>query len=156
MLCGQYFITAVDDALAVQKAIGKVTNRATEIGRALGLQEQRIGEIERQHPEDSRRAIAVFDSWLRGEFNPKQKPYSLHPEEHRCPSWWNLVWAVAHQAGGKNPAHAQHIAIHFKSKHFLFLWRLVFMLSFETGFQEDSGQQDFQNVSTEPFSKFLS
>lgn len=115
-----YFFTAVDDALAVQKAIGKVTSRATDIGRALGLQEQRIEQIERLHKEDGRRAIAVVDSWLRQDFNPKQKPYSLHSEEYRCPSWWNLVWAVAHKTGGSNPAQAQQIAIHFKSKQFLF------------------------------------
>ena len=115
----------MDDALAVQKAIGKVTNRATHIGRALGLREQRIEEIERLHRGDSRRAIAVIDSWLRQDFNQKQKPYSLHPEEYRCPSWWNLVWAVAHRAGGSNPREAEQIAIHFKSKQFLFSWRLV-------------------------------
>lgn len=119
------FLTAVDDALAVQKAIGNVTSRATDIGRALGLREQRIEEIERLHKEDGRRAIAVVDSWLRQDFNPKQKPYSLHSEEYRCPSWWNLVWAVAHKTGGSHPAQAQQIAIHFKSKQFLFSWRHI-------------------------------
>lgn len=116
-MCFDTLSTAVDDALAVQKAIDKVLYRIIEIAQSLNLRGERIEEIERLHKEDSRRAVAVIDTWLRGNFNAKKKPYSLHSEEkYRCPSWWNLVWAVAHKPGGGNPAHAEFIAKNFKSK----------------------------------------
>lgn len=107
----------MDDALAVQKAVARVLDRIINIGQALSIDGQRLSEIKRLHADGTRRAIAVIDSWLRGNYNATNKPYSNHSEEqHRSPSWWNLVWAVAHRAGGANPAHAKVIAEKYKGK----------------------------------------
>ena len=110
---------AVKETLAVQKAIGKVKSRILYIARALSLPSDRIEEIERVHKDDNRRALAVIATWLQGNFNDLRMPYSVHPEKkYRCPSWWNLVWAIAHRSGGNDPAHAVKIAGEYKSKYF--------------------------------------
>ena len=108
--------TGLDDLLPVVRAIQKVGDRSVHIGRTLGLPQDRRDEPElcRYHSQD-RQAIAVIDSWLRGNFNRGSRPYALHSEEkYRCPSWWNLVWVVAHSTGGNNPAHALVIAQSYK------------------------------------------
>ena len=109
----------MNDALAVQKAVSRVLDRIINIGQALSVDGQRISEIKRLHVDGNRRAIAVIDTWLRGNYNASSKPYSNHSEEqYRCPSWWNLVWAVAHKTGGANPAIAKMIAEKHASKYF--------------------------------------
>ena len=98
------------------RAIQKVVDHSVQIGRALGLPDDRLGKIGWKHSQD-RKAIAIIDSWLRGTFNQGARPYTLHSEEkYRCPSWWNLVWAVAHNTGGNNPRHALTIAESYESK----------------------------------------
>ena len=104
----------MDDSLAVQKALG--AERIINIGRALGLSKERVDNIEKLHRHSpSRQAIAIVDTWLRGNFNDQRPPYTI-PGNTPHPSWRSLVWAVAHNVGGNNPAKAKTIAQKYKGK----------------------------------------
>ena len=108
--------TAVKDALAVRRALDKLTARIVFIGRALNLTHDRLEVIEKTHGGSGGRcAIAIIDTWLRGNFNGKKDPYTL-PGNGPHPSWWSLVWAVAHRVGGKDAAEARIIAEKHESK----------------------------------------
>ena len=100
---------AVDDALAVRRALANMDARITEIGRALGLSGDRVDTIKRLHGSvGGRCAVAIIDTWLRGDYNHERDPYTASGV--RDPTWWSLVWAVAHRVGGKNAAEARAIA----------------------------------------------
>ena len=95
----------------MQKALG--TDRIINVARALQLRKERSDEIDQiHHLSHSRKAIAVIDTWLREDFN-----VTIPPESTPHPTWWNLVWAVAHNVGGNNPAKAKNIARDYGSKN---------------------------------------
>ena len=111
-----FSLAAVKDALAVRRAIENLTARIIPIGRALSLGSDRLEVIEKAHGASGTRcAIAVIDTWLRGNYNPTKEPYTIAGNNPH-PSWWNLVWAVCHRIGGKDPAEARIIAENHKSK----------------------------------------
>ena len=108
------FSTAVDDAQAVQTALG--TGKIISIGRALQISREQADHIEKLHKQSStRQAIAIIDTWLRGHYNDKKGPY-IAAGNTKHPSWRSLVWAVAHNVGGNNKAKAIAIAKEHKSK----------------------------------------
>lgn len=74
-----------------------------------------IDQIKKVHGSATDRcAISIMDTWLRQDFMKNGPPYNLHEEQYQCPSWWNLVWAVARETGGQNPAHAEKIAKEYR------------------------------------------
>ncbi|CAI8001670.1 Caspase-3 [Geodia barretti] len=125
----------VKDALAVRRALENLTARIIHIGRALSLGSDRLEVIEKAHGASGTRcAIAVIDTWLRGNYNPTKEPYTIAGNNPH-PSWWNLVWAVCHRIGGKDPAEARIIAENHKSFH------------------SSAPEPKFSNVHTTPFKK---
>ena len=112
--------TAEEDALAVRRALVNVQARITEIGRSLGVSGDRITRIKQLHGSgDGRCVIAVIDTWLRGVFDASREPYTI-PGNEPHQSWWNLVWAVSHKVGGKDPSEARIIAKNYESEIFAF------------------------------------
>ena len=106
-----------DRVLGLRKAVTQVTGEIINIGRALGISGKRIDEIKRIHKSGDRRAIAIIDTWLRSEDVKATPVLGVSEKTTPQPSWWNLVWAVAHNVGGNNPAQAQIIAKDYKGMH---------------------------------------
>ena len=98
--------------MSVVRATDDVKSRATDIGMALRIKPSILENIKEIHKHDREIwVISIFGEWLRGNYMENQEPYTLHEDkEHRCPSWWNLVYAIASKAGGDNYAHAERIA----------------------------------------------
>lgn len=108
----------------MRKALARVLDRVVHIGEALRLPNVRVSEISKMHRTNAdRRAIAIIDTWLRGNYMANKRPYILHSaKEHQCASWWNLVWAVADNVGGGSPAYAQEIAKSLQSAGRSIVW----------------------------------
>ena len=87
-----------------------------KVGQVLGLNDERLKQIDALHGRTpSRIPIAVIDTWLREtdvDFN--SATYSRLDKQHRCPSLYTLVWAVAHRQGGNSPAVALQIIDSFE------------------------------------------
>ena len=93
-------------------ALDDVISNANNIGSALRVNDSAIQKIKDIHKNNkSLVGIGIVSAWLRGEHGKAGTPYSLHADDkHKCPSWWNLVYAVALKVGGDNYAHARKIA----------------------------------------------
>ena len=106
------FKTGEESLLEVLIALDDVIHRAVNIGEALRVDPAAIRKTKDIHRNNrSLVGISILGAWLRGEHGEVGTPYSLHSEdEHKCPSWWNLVYAVAVTAGGNSFAHAEKIA----------------------------------------------
>lgn len=106
---------AVNDALAVRKAVQGVIARIPEVGRSLAISSPRLEAIKKVHAgKMDRQSIAIIDTWLRQDINKSKAPYNIKGNEPH-PNWWSLVWAVAHRVGGNNPAEARKIAENYES-----------------------------------------
>ena len=104
--------TGEESLLEVLIALDYVIDRAVNIGEALRVEAAAIKKTKNTHKNNrSLVGIGILSAWLRGQHGKKGTPYSLHTEdEHKCPSWWNLVYVVAETTGGNNYAHAGKIA----------------------------------------------
>ena len=78
-----------------------VADKWKSIGLALRLKPHVLNKIERDYPYVQDRLQNVLTEWLNKAYNTAR---------FGEPSWQLLVAAVAHPAGGNNPALAQHIA----------------------------------------------
>lgn len=98
--------------LDVVKALDGAMVRAEYIALALRVKQSTVDEIKKKHRDNYELwSISIFGAWLRGEHGKKGVPYTEHKdEEHKCPSWWNLVYVVALNVGGNNFSHAEDIA----------------------------------------------
>ena len=73
-----------------------------DIALAMGIKQSDIDTIHSQYPELPCDCLkAALGKWLR-------KGYNV--EKHGPPTWKKVVEAVAHPAGGKDPASAEKIA----------------------------------------------
>ena len=107
--CNCFYITDNTNILAVLRAIEGVKTQIVSIAGTLRIKPPKIDQIKSSHSHDiDRLAIRLMDEWLRGANVMVDKPpYTLHKsDQHKRPSWWDLVWAVHH----RNPAHAEKIA----------------------------------------------
>ena len=78
-----------------------VAHEWKNIGLALRLQPHVLSTIEKNHADVKDRLLNVLTEWLNKAYNTTR---------FGDPTWQLLVAAVAHPAGGNNPALAQHIA----------------------------------------------
>ena len=93
---------AEDDLYEVNEALITMAGSWKRIAVALRLPPHLIRVIAKQHsnnPNDC--LLAMVEEWLKGVQNV---------QEYGHPSWFTLVQAVAHPAGGANPALARTIA----------------------------------------------
>ena len=97
------------------KALDGLTDSAHNIGLALRMKPPTVRNLEQIHGKGTDRcAISIMGTWLSGNHMTNGQPYTLHEEQYPHPSWWNLVWAVAREAGGRNPARAEKIAQEYR------------------------------------------
>ena len=134
-LCGLLHLTAAEDLIAVMKALQRVKAEIPKIFEILKVDDQKIKQIKATHRLNyDRVSISLIGEWLRGscqEDYRTREPYSLHEEQYQHPSWWNLVWAVAHSVGGNNPAQAEKIAKTYPSL-FIFPYYFNFSNNYKT------------------------
>ena len=101
--------TAQDDLYEVYEEVFTMSGRWGKIAVALKLPESIRALIAKKHPNDPEECLlAVVLDWLKGVHNV---------QKYGHPSWRVLVQAVAHPAGGANPALAQSIAAKHSGNH---------------------------------------
>ena len=99
--CCCYSLTGIDDLFTVNSELHPVAHEWKNIGLALRLQPHVLSIIEKNRIDVQSRLLDVMTEWLNKTYNTAR---------FGEPSWQLLVAAVAHPAGGNNPALAQHIA----------------------------------------------
>ena len=92
---------ATDDLFDVMSELLPVVARWKGIGLALRLDPSQLDEIESDNRNSNECLIRVLTLWLNKAYNT---------ERFGEPSWKLLARAVAHPAGGNNPALAEKIA----------------------------------------------
>ena len=100
---------ADDDAFNVYEEVLLVAESWGRVALGLGLPPRMKSLIAKKHsnnPEDC--LLAVVEEWLKGVHNV---------QKYGRPSWRVLVQAVAHPAGGANPALAHSIAAKHPGNH---------------------------------------
>ena len=102
LVCCWYSHTDIDDLFTVNCELRPVAHEWKNIGLALRLQPHHVlSTIEKNHTDVKDRLLNVLTEWLNKAYNTTR---------FGNPTWQMLVAAVAHPAGGNNPALAQHIA----------------------------------------------
>ena len=107
LVCCWYSHTDIDDLFTVNCELLPVASKWKNIGLALRLQPHVLSTIEKNHTDVKDRLLNVLTEWL-------NKAYNI--ASFGDPTWQLLVAAVAHPAGGNNPALAQHIARTYNGK----------------------------------------
>ena len=93
---------AEDDAFNVYEEVLPLVGSWGRIALGLGLPPRMKSFIAKKHPNDPKDCLlAVVEEWLMGLHNVQRYGH---------PSWRGLVQAVAHPAGGANPALAHSVA----------------------------------------------
>ena len=112
------FSTAEDDAFNVYEEVLPVAGSWGRIALGLGLPPRMKSLIAKKHPNNPEDCLlAVVEEWLKGVHNVKKYGH---------PSWRALLQAVAHPAGGANPALAQSIAAKHSGNHHPHLLHLYY------------------------------
>ena len=96
-----YSHTDIDDLFTVNSELLPMASKWENIGLALRLQLHVLSAIESNRTDVQGRLRNVLTEWLNKAYNT---------DRFGNPTWQLLVAAVAHPAGGNNPALAQHIA----------------------------------------------
>ena len=103
-----HFHAGIDDLFLVSSELLPVAHRWKNIGLALKLDPNLLERIQSRNHRDVLTYLSdILTEWL-------QKAYNT--TRFGDPSWELLVEAVAHRAGGNNPALAQDIALKYNGK----------------------------------------
>ena len=102
-----------ESAADVKREAISLTARYRAVGEVLGLPAADLDQISKHCPCDCEKAFSqVINSWLKQLYDVSR---------HGHPSWRKLVYAIASEAGGKNPALAMKIADAHRGKNLIVL-----------------------------------
>ena len=107
LVCCWYSHIDIDDLFTVNSELLPVAHEWENIGLALRLQPHVLSAIESNRTDVEGRLRNVLTKWLNKTYNSAR---------FGDPTWQLLVAAVAHPAGGNNPALAQHITRTYNGK----------------------------------------
>ena len=114
MSFGDLILTGIDDLFIVSSELLPVAHRWKSIGLALKLDPNLLERIKAKRNINVDENLSdTLTEWL-------QKAYNT--TRFGDPSWKLLVKAVAHPAGGNNPALAQQIALKYNGRYHTLLY----------------------------------
>ena len=108
IFCGALYSPDIDDLFTLNSELLDVAHNWKSLGLALRLKPSLLSRIQKDCSDVKNSLVELLTEWLNKAYNTTR---------FGDPTWQLLVAAVAHPAGGNNPALAQHIARRYNGEY---------------------------------------